>query len=228
MTWDRLTAEHFEQVAQYGSRPGSAAETAASALLIGYTTFVEAAACAPRLLIAVDCGVIAMPQEQLRACVSLMADAAELIIQPRSIPLVALSVEGGFTKCMRELVRRPGCILRHGALGERLLDSWRRLEQSGVLEERRADVAMQSNIAFAHASGSATAAAAAAPGLRRCALAACGAREAHPSHFKSCAACRGVAYCCKEHQTQDWPSHKAACKAARKAAERTAERGASS
>ncbi len=87
---------------------------------------------------------------------------------------------------------------------------------------------MQSNIACAHASGSATVAAAAAPGLRRCGLAACGALEAHPSHLKSCAACRGVAYCCKEHQTEDWPSHKAACKAARKGAERSAERGASS
>jgi hypothetical protein len=63
----------------------------------------------------------------------------------------------------------------------------------------------------------AEAAAAAAPGLRLCALAACGAREAHPSHFKSCAACRTAAYCCKAHQTEDWPSHKAVCKAARKA-----------
>jgi hypothetical protein len=25
-------------------------------------------------------------------------------------------------------------------------------------------------------------------------------------------------YCCKEHQTADWPAHEAACKAARKAA----------
>jgi hypothetical protein len=53
---------------------------------------------------------------------------------------------------------------------------------------------------------------------RSCGLASCGAREAHPDHFKSCAACRGPVYCCKEHQTEHWPSHKAACKAARKAA----------
>jgi hypothetical protein len=53
--------------------------------------------------------------------------------------------------------------------------------------------------------------------LRTCALPGCGAKEAHPAHFKSCAACRGVVYCSKEHQMVDWRrSHKAACKAARK------------
>jgi hypothetical protein len=45
----------------------------------------------------------------------------------------------------------------------------------------------------------------------------CAAREAHPAQFKSCAACRAVVYCCREHQVADWPSHKAACKAAGKA-----------
>ena len=67
----------------------------------------------------------------------------------------------------------------------------------------------------------------AAPGLRRCALASCGAKEAHPSHYKACAACRGVVYCCKEHQQQHWPSHKAACKAARKEAAEAAASGPS-
>lgn len=62
-------------------------------------------------------------------------------------------------------------------------------------------------------------AAAADPGLRSCGLASFGAREKHPDHFKTCAACRGVAYCSKEHQTEHWPDHKAPCKAARKAAE---------
>jgi hypothetical protein len=64
----------------------------------------------------------------------------------------------------------------------------------------------------------AAATAAAKRGLRACALAGCAAREVHASQFKKCAACQGAAYCCKEHQTTDWPSHKAACKAARKAA----------
>jgi hypothetical protein len=34
-----------------------------------------------------------------------------------------------------------------------------------------------------------------------------------------------VCYCCREHQVEYWPNHKAACKAARKAA---AEEGAGS
>ena len=62
-----------------------------------------------------------------------------------------------------------------------------------------------------------------APGLRTCALPGCGAKEAHPAHFKSCAACRTVVYCCREHQAEDWPNHKKACKAARKAAVAAAE-----
>ena len=56
--------------------------------------------------------------------------------------------------------------------------------------------------------------------LRACALEACAAREVHTRQFKQCAACRAVKYCCREHQTEHWPAHKAACKikAARKAA----------
>jgi hypothetical protein len=54
-------------------------------------------------------------------------------------------------------------------------------------------------------------AAAASGKLKSCALASCAAREAHPSHFSKCGACKTVAYCCKEHQQADWP----ACKAAR-------------
>jgi hypothetical protein len=66
-------------------------------------------------------------------------------------------------------------------------------------------------------------AAAADPGLRRCGLVSCGAREAHPNHFKTCAACKRIAYCSKEHQTEHWPSHKTACKAARKKAAAAAD-----
>jgi hypothetical protein len=63
------------------------------------------------------------------------------------------------------------------------------------------------------------AATAAARGLHFCALSTCGAQEVHASQFKRCSACSGVVYCCKEHQVQAWPAHKAACRAARKAAE---------
>ena len=54
--------------------------------------------------------------------------------------------------------------------------------------------------------------------MRNFALAACGAKEAHQKLFKMCAGCKAVVYCSKEHQEDDWPSHKTACKVARIAA----------
>jgi hypothetical protein len=54
----------------------------------------------------------------------------------------------------------------------------------------------------------AAAADAARHGLRRCALPACGAQEAHPKLFKLCGRCRGAAYCCAAHSVDDWKRHK--------------------
>ena len=158
--------------------------------------------------------MLPMPPEQQRLCVELVAEAAQLFMQPRAQETVAMSIEGGFVNNMRSIVQGPARMITPPA---GLLDSLDRLERSGVLQRRRAEVAIQSNAEFCQASQSAVAAAAAAPGLRCCGLTSCAAREKHPTHFKSCGACRGVAYCCKEHQTSDWPAHKAACKAARKA-----------
>jgi hypothetical protein len=45
-------------------------------------------------------------------------------------------------------------------------------------------------------------------GLRRCALPACDAQEAHPKLFKLCGRCRGAAYCCAAHSAEDWKRHK--------------------
>jgi len=108
-----------------------------------------------------------------------------------------------------------------------LTAAWERLQRSGVLqarglltERRRREMSAVREKAVA---GIRTAMA--APGLRSCALASCGAKEAHPQHFKSCAACRTVVYCCREHQLEDWPAHKAACKAARKAAAAASDGG---
>ncbi len=54
----------------------------------------------------------------------------------------------------------------------------------------------------------AAAADAARHGLRRCALPACDAKEPHPKLFKLCGRCHATAYCCKQHQTEDWKRHK--------------------
>jgi hypothetical protein len=105
----------------------------------------------------------------------------------------------------------------------RILAAWRRLQSSGVLQ-RRGFLQSVSIVTAHHTHQAATAAAtAAARGLHFCALHACGAQEVHASQFKRCSACSGVVYCCKEHQVQDWPAHKAACRATRKAAEQPAD-----
>jgi hypothetical protein len=100
-----------------------------------------------------------------------------------------------------------------------ILAAWRRLQSSDVLQQRGILSNMQMSEAQIARRSAAAAAAVAARGLRICALPACGAQEVHASQFKRCSACLGVVYCCKEHQVQDWPAHKAACRAARKAAE---------
>ncbi len=104
----------------------------------------------------------------------------------------------------------------------RILAAWRRLQSSGVLQRRGILQAVSSVMAYS-TRVAANAAAVAARGLHFCALPTCGAQEVHASHFKRCSACLSVVYCCKEHQVQDWPAHKAACRAARKAAEQTAD-----
>ncbi len=108
-------------------------------------------------------------------------------------------------------------------LGTRqLMECWDRLERSGVPENRDFAYALDAAMRCLDIGEDAAAAAAAAPGLRSCALVACNAREQHPKHFRPCAACRIPVYCSKECQTVDWPAHKAACKAARKAAAESA------
>jgi hypothetical protein len=105
----------------------------------------------------------------------------------------------------------------------RILTTWRRLQSSGMLQRRGIAERVGFNDAFkAHAAATA-AATAAARGLHFCALHTCGAQEVHASQFKRCSACLSVVYCCKEHQVQGWPAHKAACRAARKAAEQPAD-----
>jgi len=106
---------------------------------------------------------------------------------------------------------------------ERLSRAHERLRQSGVLEKRGLSSEMGAqaraeNRERIERADQKRAAAAASGQLKSCAMAGCGAREAHVSHFGKCSACKAVAYCCKEHQLADWPAHKAACKAARRAA----------
>jgi hypothetical protein len=101
----------------------------------------------------------------------------------------------------------------------RILTAWHRLQSSGVLQRRGILQGMSRVTAYNTHQRSTAAATAAARRLHVCALHTCGAQEVHASPFKRCSACLSAVYCCKEHQVQDWPAHKAACRAARKAAE---------
>jgi hypothetical protein len=104
----------------------------------------------------------------------------------------------------------------------RILAAWRRLQSSGVLQRRGILQHMSFNDAAVEHTTATAAATAAARGLHFCALPTCGTQEVHASQFKRCSACLSAVYCCKEHQVQDWPAHKAACRAARKAAAKQA------
>jgi hypothetical protein len=107
---------------------------------------------------------------------------------------------------------------------QRFFDTWARVQATGVLKRRgiRFAILHGAHVTRAVEESSRVEAAVVARqarrGLRSCGLASCGAKEAHVSHFKGCGACKTVFYCRREHQVEDWPAHKAACKAARKAA----------
>ena len=110
----------------------------------------------------------------------------------------------------------------------RLLDAWRSVEQSGLLQVMQVEQACERCGRISKSFGDAQAARDAGVPLRACALPSCGAREAHVSHFKRCGACGQVVYCSKAHQAEHWPAHKAACKAARQAARQAAAEGGAS
>ena len=112
-------------------------------------------------------------------------------------------------------------------LVQQLTQAWERLQCSGALQSESFERGVHRYVSEQLTHKAAVAKSAAAPGLRCCALASCGTKEAHPDHFKRCAACKAVAYCCRDHQVADWPAHKAACKAARKAAAAKDEAGPS-
>ena len=98
-----------------------------------------------------------------------------------------------------------------------LAGAWQRLQRSGILQARGIDAKIQAERSESQKFRAAVQKSLTTPDLRSCALPGCGAKEAHPAHFKSCGACRAVVYCCREHQVAGWPAHKKARKAARKA-----------
>ena len=215
MAWSRAFHQHLPlcdiSIAEAHARAD------AFAVMIGYEAYLFAASTSLDAMLVHTKG----PQQMLFA--SFVASALDLLAsQPRQPAVVAMGrVVANHELTLAKNVRRYfefGAFTSHlvAAAAELLTDAWRRLERSGVLEQRLLgrdklpvdpEQSVTAYLAAAEAEG-------AARGLHTCALAGCAAKEVHVSQFKKCGACRTVAYCCKEHQVADWPAHKAACKAA--------------
>ena len=159
---------------------------------------------------------------------TLVVRALDLLIKPRPLEDTLLMPEMIFVRSMLSF-QKHDTILQYQAAShparaaqvQQLSDAWARVQASGVLQRRDLHIAgkdMTSEREENRHHREAADARQEKRGLRSCGLASCGAKEAHVSHFKGCGACKTVFYCCREHQLEDWPAHKAACKAARKAA----------
>jgi hypothetical protein len=131
--------------------------------------------------------------------------------------------EAGLVHNAQFFIEERQCFRTTSEWHARILDAWRRLQISGALQRRNIVERMRSATEVAASVVATAAATAAARGLHFCALHTCGAQEVHASQFKRCSACSAAVYCCKEHQVQDWPAHKAACRAAREAAEQSTD-----
>jgi len=220
-------AEEAWRVAHLRGLSFSPAEAAHVATLVGYDVYVRVADTITCMFLnawyfAAECSAT-----QFQAFAQHVVHAADLVQLPRSLDTMATSGEIDFARGMSAALAADDSgvpmVQRRGQLDARLVQllmaAWQRLQRSGVLEargildERRR---LEAETACDKL-GAAVRSAMAAPGLRSCALEGCGAREAHPQHFKRCSACQAVVYCSKEHQLEAWPAHKAACKAARKA-----------
>jgi hypothetical protein len=225
----RQTAQHHMRILDANAHV-SAAEVANSAEAVaprfGYDCLVFMASYAADLLEKlIETRLVDMRDKELRAYATLIADAATLALI-RQAGQQAMCEDSVLLLNLRRLVRAPTRVVARSSIGALLADVLRRLERQMQCSDTADNIGrVQRQSKALHTAADA---AAAAPGLRTCGLASCGARELHPDHFKSCAACRIPVYCCKEHQSAHWPAHKAACKAARKAAEKKTQEGGAS
>ena len=190
---------------------------ASRAALVGYLEFVDAASSALVVLSDVRRFAAESSDAQFKSFAEHVVHAAELMQQTLRCDGEIMRNEREFTGRFRAAVAIAGRNGLNPRLVQLLESAWQRLQRSGVLHRFEAfslsAAATEHRAWEAEVQKSMT-----APDLRSCALDSCGATEAHPAHFKSCAACRAVVYCCREHQVAGWPAHKKACKAARKAA----------
>jgi len=200
------------------AQPSAAEHAALLAPYLGLETYFRVASSVAYVLyyaIVVQELPFVLSDEQKDAAFLFLSSALDLIALPRDYSSCLLG-EPGLVRVLRMLV--PAVSDTDEPETKQLCAAWQRMLGSGVLQARGIDKGIDKTIKH-HQRIRATADEDLAAGLlQQCALAGCAAREAHVSHFKKCGACRTVCYCSREHQVEDWPSHKAACKAARKAA----------
>ena len=208
-----------------------AADATAWAPLAGYATYLINSQSVLSMLMNARSYPGECSASQFEALAQHIVHAADLMQLPRSHGTNYLGAEVSFWDTFSSAMATDlGACGLDARLVQLLTDAWQKLQRSGVLETRgvldeiRRNKQIITNRNEQHEAAIRTAMA--APGLRSCALAGCGAKEAHPQHFKSCAACRTVVYCCREHQVEGWPSHKKACKAACKAKDAASDGGA--
>jgi hypothetical protein len=227
VAWCAATTAHAEALAAANMPnvparvPLAAEEMSAWTAYVGYDAYILTAGVALRLCAfgthAYTAQKLNLPEAAAAACSVLVASAFDTI-QLRTEG--ARMPEAVLVRNAQDFIEENQWFRATSSGGnewhELILAAWRRLRSSTILQ-RRGILEQASFNAAAAAHGTATAAATAvARGLLVCALHTCGAQEVHASHFKRCSACLSVVYCCKEHQVQDWPVHKAACRAARK------------
>jgi hypothetical protein len=213
------TAAKWQELKLEGNTPASAAvEAVVAAPFVGVETYMCVATFVGVILnnagVSDECLVV-LSDEQTLAGYLFVASAVDLMALPRNFD-TWLTGEPGFVKQLRILIPAVRGVDKPAT--KKLCAAWRRVLRSGVLRQRGIndgiDAVNQENERIC----AATKAEVEAGQLQQCALAGCAASESHASQFKKCGACRAVVYCCREHQVEDWPAHKTACKAARKAA----------
>ena len=188
----------------------------ALAPLVGYHAFLVAGTTAIRLLSAAPLFDSLCSDARMQSFVAVVVNAADMMQQPRVDAAQPMPSEVEFTHLLSDF--KDLIVPDELGLDMRPLHAaWQKLCRSGVLVARKINLEL-TRMVYQPDIMNAVDSAAESPDLRSCALQGCGAKEAHPQHFKRCSACKTVVYCCKEHQVEDWPAHKAACKAARKAA----------
>ena len=187
------------------------------AVHIGYDNFLMASCLAMQLFLFGADTHFAIPHEALHAAYTFIEDGLMILEQGR--PGFGLATESSFISSMQTMADKR--FLADNPWHVRIVNAWQRVQRSGVLQQRSWLIPgielLRTSVARQHAR---SIEGVAAHGLHGCALPSCRAREAHVFHFQRCAGCKIERYCCKEHQTTDWPRDKVACKAASAAAAR--------